>query len=146
MANNDEDDDANEPQRRAVAAVLLRHHELQALAAGRTAAAGLRMVLSSRARQRASMKPYLLSIGTQCRVSFLFSQTIRMHTKTALVGTYSPTYTPDVYRRDRTLTRTWLASHCPLQPRNGCRAPERRAGAVPRGYAARAPARLALGL
>jgi hypothetical protein len=44
------------------------------------------------------MKPYLLAIGTHCRVSFLFSPTIRMHTKTALVGTYSPTYTPDVYR------------------------------------------------
>jgi len=106
MANDNDDDDANEPRRRAVAAVLLRHRELQALAAGRTAAAGLRMVLSSRARQRASMKPYLLAIGTHCRVSFLYSPTIRVHTKTALVGTYSPTYTADVYR----VTRRELAT------------------------------------
>jgi len=69
-----------------------------ALAAARSAAAGLRMVLSSRARQRASMKPYLLPINTRCRVSFLYSPTVRMYTKTALVGAYSPTYTPDIYR------------------------------------------------
>ena len=55
------------------------------------------MVLSRRARQRASMKPYLLAIGTRCRISFLYSPTVRMHVKTALVNSYSPTYTPDLY-------------------------------------------------
>ena len=95
---DDDDDEEDTHQRRAVAAVLLRHQELQELAAARTAAAGLRMVLSSRARQRASMKPYLLPVGMRCRVSFLYSPTVRMYTKTALVGAYSPTYTADVYR------------------------------------------------
>jgi hypothetical protein len=95
-ANNDDEEDS--AQRRAVAAVLLRHQELQALAAARTAEAGLRMVLSSRARQRASMRPYLLKIGTHCRVSFLYSPTVRMFTKTALVGAYSPKFTVDIYR------------------------------------------------
>jgi hypothetical protein len=97
MAASDDEDDEDGHQRRAVAAVR-RHHELQQLAAARTAEAGLRMVLSSRARQRASMRPYLLKIGTHCRVSFLFSPTVRTFTKTALVGTYSPTYTQDIYR------------------------------------------------
>jgi len=98
MDHDEDEEEDRHSQRRAVAAVLLRHQELQELAAARTAAAGLRMVLSSRARQRASMKPYLLPVGMRCRVSFLYSPTVRMYTKTALVGAYSPTYTADVYR------------------------------------------------
>ncbi len=37
-------------------------------------------------------------------MSFLCSPSVRMFTKTALVGAYSPTYTPDIYRvTDRVL-------------------------------------------
>ena len=43
------------------------------------------------------MTPYLLLVGTRCRISFLFSPTVRMHVKTALVNTYSPACTPDLY-------------------------------------------------
>jgi hypothetical protein len=43
------------------------------------------------------MKPYLLVVGTRCRISFLYSPTVRMHVKTAIVNGYAPTYTPDLY-------------------------------------------------
>jgi hypothetical protein len=93
----DDDEPEDDHHRQAVAAAVQRHIEIQALAAERTAAAGLRMVLSRRARQRASMKPYLLAVGTRCRISFLYSPTVRMHVKTAIVNSYAPTYTPDLY-------------------------------------------------
>ncbi len=53
---------------------------------------------SRRARQRASMKPYLLAVGTRCRISFLYSPTVRMHVKSALVNTFLPAFTPDLYK------------------------------------------------
>jgi len=95
MADDDEPEDDH--HRQAVAAAVQRHREIQALAAERTAEAGLRMVLSRRARQRDNMKPYLLAVGTRCRISFLYSPTVRMHVKTAIVNSYAPKYTPDLY-------------------------------------------------
>jgi len=93
----DSDDEADY-HRRAVAAAVERHRKIQDLAADRTTAAGLCMVLSRRARQRASMKPYLLAVGTRCRISFLYSPTVRMHVKSALVNTFLPAFTPDLYK------------------------------------------------
>jgi len=96
MADDDQPD-YDHHHRQAVAAAVQRHRENLALAAERTAAAGLRMVFSRRVRQRASVKPYLLAVGTRCRISYLYSPTVRMHVKTAIVNSYAPTYTPDLY-------------------------------------------------
>jgi hypothetical protein len=91
------DDEEHSAAREAAAAVVRRHDELIGLAAARTEAAALRMVMNGRARQRARMKPLVLPIGQRCRVSFLYAPTVRMQVKSSLVKQFHPTYTAEVY-------------------------------------------------
>ena len=92
-----EENEEQDAAREAAEAALRHHGELIALAASRTEAAAIRMVLSRRGQQRARLQPLVLPIGQQCRVSFLYAATVRMQLKVALITQYLPTYTTEVY-------------------------------------------------
>ena len=96
-AYNTEDDEEHDAARGAAEAALRHHGELIALAASRTEAAAIRMVLSRRGQQRARLQPLVLPAGQQCRISFLYAPTVRMQLKVALISQFLPTYTAEVY-------------------------------------------------
>ena len=84
--------------RRAAARAQAEHEDTIRLAAARTAEAGLKMLLRSRARHSKRMRPYVISEGSLVRVSFLHSPTARAQLKNALVRQISPTYSLEIYR------------------------------------------------
>jgi hypothetical protein len=97
----DDDDDDSSPfermLRRTAAAHVAHHQELVQLAAARTRAAAVNMVLSRRNRQRARMVPLVLAVGARVRVSYLVASSIRRALKTAHVSAYTPRWTEEVY-------------------------------------------------
>ena len=97
VADYPENNEEQDASREAAEAALRHHGELIALAASRTEAAAVRMVLSRRGQQRARLQPVVLPIGQQCRISFLYAPTVRMQLKVAMITRYLPTYTAEVY-------------------------------------------------
>jgi len=99
----DDDDDQEDSapferlERRTAAAHVAHHQELVQLAAARTRAAAVQMVLSSRNRQRARMVPLVLPVGARVRVSYLVASSIRRALKMAHVAAYTPRWTAEVY-------------------------------------------------
>ena len=90
---------AEETRQREAAAAGVRHHnDLVALAAARTHQAAEDMLNSSRQHQRARMVPLVLSVGARCRISYLFTPTVRQLVKIAYVKAFAPAYTREVYR------------------------------------------------
>jgi hypothetical protein len=83
--------------RRTAAAHVAHHQELVQLAAARTRAAAVRMVLSRRNRQRARMVPLVLPVGARVRVSYLVASSVRRAVKMAHVAAYTPRWTAEVY-------------------------------------------------
>ena len=89
---------AEETRQREAAAAGVRHHnDLVALAAARTRQAAEDMINSSRQHQRARMLPLLLSVGARCRISYLYTPTVRQLVKIAYVKAFAPAYTREVY-------------------------------------------------
>ena len=84
-------------QREAAAAGLHHHNDLVALAAARTRQAAEDMINSSRQHQRARMLPLVLSMGVRCRISYLYTPTVRQLVKIAYVKAFAPAYTREVY-------------------------------------------------
>jgi hypothetical protein len=85
-------------QREAAAAGVRYHSDLVALAAARTRHAAEDMMNSSRQHQRALMVPLVLSVGTRCRISYLYTPTVRQLVKISYVKAFAPAYTREVYR------------------------------------------------
>ena len=76
----------------------IRHaHELQKLAAARTRTCALAMLESSLRLQTSRLRPYVLPVGTQCRVSYCVSSNVRQQLKVHLVKALSPLYTRELY-------------------------------------------------
>ena len=77
---------------------VIRHaRELQALAAARTRANALAVLESALRRQTLLMRPFVLPVGTQCRVSYRVSSTVRQQLKVQLVKALNPQYTRELY-------------------------------------------------
>lgn len=94
FVENTEDEEAW----RVASMQVIRHaHELQALAAARTRANALAVLESSLRRQTLRLRPYVLAVGTQCRVSYRVSSTVRQQLKIQLVKALSPQYTRELY-------------------------------------------------
>ena len=81
----------------AAAAAVATHQRLQQLAAARTLEAAVSMVHSRRARQRRTMRPYLLEEGARVRVSFLYAPTVRRTLKRLHSVDYLPKWTVELY-------------------------------------------------
>ena len=71
--------------------------ELRALAAARTLAAGLQTLESRAHRQRLKLVPYILPVGTACRVSYKYSSTVRQLLKSQIAANLLPTFTAEIY-------------------------------------------------
>ena len=97
MAQYVENTEEEEAWRTASLQVIRHAHELQQLAAARTRASALAVLDSSMRRQTLRLRPYVLPVGTQCRVSYRFSSTVRQQLKVQLVKALSPQYTRELY-------------------------------------------------
>jgi hypothetical protein len=84
-------------QHELAAAAVRHHHGLVALAAARTRQAADEMVNSSRQHQRARMLPLVLKVGARCRISYLFTPSVRQQVKVSYVKSFAPSYTREVY-------------------------------------------------
>jgi len=97
----DEDEDDSTPferlLRRTAASHVAHHRELVQLAAARTRAAAVRMMLSRRNRQRARMVSLVLAVGARVRVSYLVASSIRRAVKMAHVAAYTPRWKEELY-------------------------------------------------
>lgn len=92
MAQYVENTEEEESWRRASMQVIRHARELQQLAAARTRANALAVLESS-----LRLRPYVLPVGTQCRVSYRVSSTVRQQLKVQLVKALSPQYTRELY-------------------------------------------------
>ena len=97
MAQYVENTEEEEAWRTASLQVIRHAHELQQLAAARTRASALAVLDSSLRRQTLRLRPYVLAVGTQCRVSYRVSSTVRQQLKVQLVKALSPQYTRELY-------------------------------------------------
>ena len=97
MAQYLENTEEEEEWRRASMQVIRHAHELQQLAAARTRATALAVLESSLRRQTLRLQPYVLPVGTHCRVSYRVSSTVRQQLKVQLVKALSPQYTRELY-------------------------------------------------
>lgn len=97
MAQYVENTEEEEAWRVASTQVIRHAHELQALAAARTRANALAVLESSLRRQTLRLRPYVLPVGAQCRVSYRVSSTVRQQLKVQLVKALNPQYTRELY-------------------------------------------------
>ena len=89
--------DEEEEWRRRSMQVIRHAQSLRDLAAARTKASALAVLHSSLRRQTLRLRPYDLPIGTQCRVSYRVSSTVRQQLKAQMVKALSPQYTRETY-------------------------------------------------
>ena len=97
MAQFVENSEEEELWRTASMQVIRHARELQQLAAARTRANALAVLESSLRRQTLRLRPYVLPVGTQCRLSYRVSSTVRQQLKVQLVKALSPQHTRELY-------------------------------------------------
>ena len=97
MAQYVENTEEEEALRAASMQVIRHARDLQRLAAARTRANALAVLESSLRRQTLRLRPYVLPVGTQCRVSYKVSSTVRQQLKVQLVKALRPPYTRELY-------------------------------------------------